>query len=317
MQLKLNNQIPLGNCDFLGFSTAQKNIMRSLELQGVDITANTDKTLAHIGAHMFVADNGKTNYLWHPHEANAINPGLIAKMNGADYLIASCKHNKDVFLEAGATKPISVCKLGIDTDVFKPRPNAPKSKKFRFLWLGNPIDMRKGWDIASKAFLDEFKPDESVELYLKTTGKEIQDLATLGPNVIFDSRNIALADLLDLYESSHVFVCSSRGEASNLPALEAMAMKLLVLCPPVMGMKDFIKYNNSIALQYEMIPGNYGIDITVPQVLVDDLRHKMREVYENYLTYKQMRNNARKYVQKHHSLRSMGRRLVDIIFNNN
>ncbi len=315
MNLKLTNQVDIGNADFYGFASAQKSIKRALEQAGVTITASADKTLCHIGAHLFEPEADKVNYLWHPHEANKINQGLVDKLNRADHLIASCRHNYNVFKQAGVTRPISICKLGIDTKIFKPSRKPHKAKKFRFLWIGNPIDMRKGWDLAAKAFVAEFKPAEEVELYLKTTGRVTQDLAEIGQNVIFDSRNLALADLLDLYESSHAFLAPSRGDGTNLPALEAMAMKLPVLAPAIGGMKDFIKPSMAIPLEFELVDGHYGIAVKVPQVLLEDLQAKMRVVYENYADYKQLTGRARRYVCRNHSLASMGDRLVNILYN--
>lgn len=313
MQLTLKNQIPLGNCDFYGFASAQHNIKNSLELSGVRLNSCSKKTLSHIGAHLFEPD-GRKNFLWFPYEADKINPGIVEKINRADHVIASCEHNKNVFEKNGVKKPISVCKLGIDTDTFKSREHIKKTNRFRFLWIGNPIDMRKGWDVASQAFVEEFGNDHNVELYLKTTGKNNQDLATLGANVIFDSRNLAIADLLDLYESSHVLVMSSRGEATGLPALEAMSMELLVMAPPIQGMTDFILPHTSIQLDYEMVDGNYGIDMKFPEVIIKNLKQEMRKSFNSYGESLEIRKNAREFVIKNHSLKSMGERLVEIIF---
>lgn len=313
MELTLTNEFGFGNCESYGFANAQRNIKRALEIVGVNIVSNAKKTLCHVGAHLFEPAQGKTNYLWAPHEANKINGGLVEKMNQAYHVIASCEHNKKVFKKAGVTKPISICHLGIDTEIFKPIGRA-KSDKFRFLWVGNPIDMRKGWDLAAKAFLDEFTDNDNVELYLKTTGKSFQDLALMGKNVVFDSRNLALADLLDLYESAHAFVYPSRGEATGLPALEAMSMELPVLAPPVTGLKDFIDKESAIPLAYEMVDGEYGIKVRVPQVKIESLRKHMRSLFENYNKFDELRKNARKRVQSGFTIKDMGLRLKEVIY---
>lgn len=316
MELTLNNQVSIGNCDFLGFANAQNNIKKSLELRGVQITQKADKTLCHIGAHMFKPDSDKFNYLWFPYEANDISKGMVEKINRADHVIASCDHNEKVFIDGGVTRPISVCKLGIDTEIFKPSKKPVKSKKFRFLWIGNPIDMRKGWDIAAKAFTQEFNQEEQVELYLKTTGKHHQDQIEIGKNVIFDSRNLSTADLLDLYESSSVFLSTSRGEATNLPALEAMSLKIPVMAPAIGGMKDFIRHDTGIALEYSMVAGSFGIDVKVPQVKIEHLRKVMRDSINEPMFGWHIKG-MRKFIRKNHSLKSMGERLVQIIFNDN
>jgi len=324
MELTITNQTTMGNCDFLGFSNAQKNIIKALELQGVEITAKANKTLCHIGAHMFNPDKNKTNYLWFPYEADTINAGIVDRINQADQVIASCVHNKKVFIDGGVTKPISICKLGIDTEIFKPSRKPVKSKKFRFLWIGNPVDMRKGWDIAAKCFIEEFKEDENVELYLKTTGKFHQDQIEIGSNIIFDSRNLATADLIDLYESSNVLLCTSRGEATYLPGLEAMSLKIPVMAPAIGGMKDFINIDTAISLEYEYVAMDYKSNrkkgkttqIEVPQVKQDHLKYRMRESVNNPMFSWHIKG-MRKYIRKNHSLKPMGERLINIIFNDN
>lgn len=307
------NRIGMGNSDWFGFQSAQRSIEKALLLCGYKMVEVGGLALAHIGPHMFHRNPEQFNVLWPPYEASAIAPVLVEKINQADLVIASNEDNKQVFQEGGVDKPIEVCKLGIDTKLFHfaDRSTQPKIP-FRFLWVGQ-ADIRKGWDIAVEAFQAAFKPTDPVQLYLKTTGKELQELAQIEQNVFTDSRNLALADLLDLYHESHVFVFPSRGEGTGLPALEAMATGLIVLAPMAFGLKDFVTEETAIPLLFQWKDANYGVPIQACEVDVKDLSVKMRQVYEQYEQYDVLRHKARTFVETYHSLQSLGERLSCIL----
>lgn len=306
-------ELAVGNADFYGFASAQKNIRQALELQGVKIALNADVELFHIGPHMYRRNPNRFSILWPPYEASAIAKNLVDKINEADLVIASCEDNKRVFLEGGVYKPICVCRLGIDTKIFWYRQRTKSTNKlFRFFWLGQP-DIRKGWDIVVEAFQMAFGPNDLVELYLKTTGKEQQDLIQIADRVWLDSRNLALADLLDLYHSSHVFVFPSRGEGTGLPALEAMATGLLVMAPPAFGLADFVNSETGIPLEFDWIEANYGVPIKAPGVDPKKLSVLMQDVYKSYGSYVGRTFVGRRLVEEQHSLRSMGKSLISIL----
>lgn len=311
----LRSQIGQGNADFYGFSSANYSIASALQQLGYNLSYVGDIELTHLGPHMYNRHPNRFSILWPPYEASAIAKVLVDKINEADLILASCQDNADVFLKGGVTKPIVVCRLGINTKLFHFMPRKHykgQSNLFRFLWIGQ-ADIRKGWDLLVEAFQEAFTPQEKVELYIKTTGKELQELYTISDRVWVDSRNLALADLLDLYHRSHVFVFPSRGEGTGLPALEAMATGCLVLAPPTFGLKDFITEETAVPLEYKWRTANYGIEIQASEVLVKDLAEKMRDVYENYSQYRTRMKQGRNFVEDHHSLKSMGVRLEEIL----
>lgn len=298
----------------MGFSGGQKTIRKALERQGVDIVYESDVELQHLSPHIY-HKNCKKSFIMPTHEADAIHPLLIKKMNEADEVISLCKHNEKVFKENGVTKPIHVCKQGIDLNIFKYKEKV-RSGKLNFLWIGQ-TSIRKGWDIVTKTFTKAFGEMKEVSLYMKTTGAGQQELINLADNIIFDSRRLALTDMLDLYEDAHVFVFPSRGEATGLPALEAMASGLICMAPVIGGMKEFINEDTAIPLKYNFVDGDYGVKVKVPNVIEEDLIEKLRYIFDHYDEVKGNTQAVRLFIEREYDVTVMAKKLVHILFGRN
>lgn len=88
----------------------------------------------------------------------------------ADHIIVPCSHNKELFKRALPGIPVSVCRLGVDVDIFTAveRREPKRGERFRVLFCGaaNP---RKGYEVASLAAQAFCKKDPTIEFYFKTT----------------------------------------------------------------------------------------------------------------------------------------------------
>lgn len=295
----------------MGFSNGQRTIRKALEKQGVSIVHKADTELHHMSAHLYKR-NCKKSFLMPTHEADSIHPMLIKNMNEADGIIALCEHNKKVFIDNGLKKPSHIVKQGIDTNIFKYEAKERKDK-LNFLWIGQ-TSIRKGWDIVSSAFQKAFGNMKDVHLYLKTNGKGKQEIIEFGDNVTFDSRSLAVADIADLYHKNHVFLFPSRGEATGLPALEAMSCGLICLAPSIGGMKEFINENTAIPLEYEMINADYGVKTKAPNVKVEDMIEKMRYVYDHYDEIKNHSLYVSNFIKDEYCIDKMSKKLIGILF---
>jgi len=201
---------------------------------------------------------------------------------------------------------------GIDLGVFKYEKKERKDT-LNFLWIGQ-TSIRKGWDIVASAFQKAFGNRKDVRLYLKTNGKGKQEVYNLTDNVVFDSRRLALADMLDLYKDNHVFVFPSRGEATGLPALEAMASGLICMAPSIGGMEGFINEETAIPLDYGLVKADYGVKTEAPNVKEYDLIEKLHYVYEFYDEIKNHSKEVRKFIEKQYSIKLMAQKLIRILF---
>jgi glycosyltransferase involved in cell wall biosynthesis len=306
----INNAV--GDC--LGFSNSQKNIVSALKKRNVKISKLANKELWNVSPHLYDRSYTRESILWWPYEANNIPKHLIEKAQYADYIIASNEHNKKTFIDAGIKKDIHVCNLAIDTDFYRYKEREIKND-FVFLWVGQN-SQRKGMDIVIKAFMETFKKNDPVQLYIKTTDKEKHELYIIHDKVFVDSRLLSEVDLLDLYYKSNCFVFPSRGEATGLPAMEAMSTGCLVLAPPIMGLKDFVNKETAIPLDYKYMDGFYGVDIKAPNVDYKYLSEIMRDAYENYNSYSDIMKQGSDLIKKSFSLPVLGNNLVKIIWRN-
>jgi len=295
----------------MGFSNGQRQIRKALERQGVNIVHNAETELQHLSSHLY-SKNCKRSFIMPTHEADNIPASLIDKINEADEVIAVCEHNKKVFKDNGVTKKIHLCNQGIDLDIFKYTEHIRKDT-LNFLWVGQ-TSIRKGWDLVISAFNKAFGNMKDVRLYMKTNGKGQQEIIDINNNIVFDSRNLALADMLDLYRDNHIFLFPSRGEATGLPCIESMASGMICLAPSIGGMKEFIDDYSAIPLEYDMVDANYGVKIKVPNVKISDFVDKLRYVYDWYDDIIDHSKIVRKIIEDKCDINSMAQKLVKIIF---
>lgn len=301
---------PQGDC--VGYYNAQKNIKKALSLKNVQMKNIADKELWMISPHLYDRKFNRESILWWIYEANNVPQHMVDKANAADYIITSCEHNKEVFIRNGVKKDIKICTFGIDTDIYKYKERVV-GDKFVFLWVGQKSD-RKGLDIVIDAFSKVFKRNDPVILYIKTTGRELQEEYQIHDNVYVDSRIIPESDMLDLYYRSHCLVFPTRGEGIGLPPMEAMATGSLVMAPSIMGMEPFLNNKTGVCLDYEDIKGFYGVDITAPSVNAEYLSGKMVNVINNYDDYKNICEQGAKHIKDNFSLNNLGNNLLNIIW---
>ncbi len=137
---------------------------------------------------------------------------------------------------------------------------------FKFIcnkgWRGTSWD-RGGVQYLIKAFAEEFKKDEKVQLILKLNPAYIkpeqisqaiqqlnlpEDRAQININcdaVPFDKLPL-------LYNQANCFVCATRAEAFNLPGMEAMACGLPTIQTLFGGQIDYMNPDNSRGILYDL-----------------------------------------------------------------
>jgi len=171
-------------------------------------------------------------------------------------IIAPSKHTKQSITRAGVNKPISVIPHGVDTKIFNPTatPLLPKTKdEFRFVWCkGWAIGEkdRSGLEIFLRAFTTEFTEKDKVKAIVKINpsyankdyNQAIRDLKLEGPHkksIMANFEILPEKELAGIYTSGDVFVACSKGDAFDLPALEAMACGLPLIYSTHNGHEDF------------------------------------------------------------------------------
>jgi len=200
---------------------------------------------------------------------------------------------------------------GVALDIFKPL-EIKRSDKFTFIcnkgWRGGYED-RGGVAYVLKAFSEEFKKDEDVELILKLNPAYIdqrkmfeeldklnlpKDRASIKVNI----QNMTPQELAVMYNEGDVFVCATRAESFNLPGLEAMACGLPNIQTGYGGQCDYIKpLVNGTLVSYTLddVKNDImyeGIKWAIPNI--DDLKKEMRYAFDNQDKIKAMKDKCLK-----------------------
>jgi len=266
-------------------------------------------------------------------EVDGIPQDWVQCLNEMDEVWVTSQFAYDSFKNSGIKVPMYVIGEGVDPNYFHPG-IAPFDKlpKEKFRFLSNfAWGRRKGVDVLFEAFKKEFSADEDVCLMIKTLpaywGHKITDELKL----MYDrpgSANIYLYDveieryaLGRFYTSGHAFVWPSRGEGYGLPALEALACGLPVIATNHSAHLEFLTKNGQPRGGVELVSGKvrpypggdsiyyHGFNWFEPSV--DDLRKKMRMVFENYQKYKDAAIESSADVRKEFSWQVSTERIIE------
>ncbi len=216
-----------------------------------------------------------------------IPPEIIDAINDAASLCCvPCRHNVEIFRNAGVRVPLRVLPHGVDGERF-PLLNRPRAASDPLVFgTISDFSYRKGIDVLVRAFRREFAPHEPVRLILKNSGgypvADIDD-----PRIEHFLGHDRQSELLPLLGQMDAFVLPSRGEGFGLTGLEAMATGLPVIATNWSGPADYLDPADSLPLDYRLVdaPG-----VTEPAHRFDGqwaepdeahLRHLLRWVYEN------------------------------------
>ncbi len=303
-----------------GFSVHNR---KSKEALSPFVEYSEDAPLAiHVGcAWSLQPIEGVRNVLYWAWDSTEIPPSERDKLAEADAVIVSSSYMIDSIHRVLPDKPVFLCHEGVDVErfrfAFRKRPMPPR--RFRFLWIGAP-NQRKGYSLVIGAW-EAFARSKKVELYMKTTvgGKH----RSRG-NVIFDSRNLSLADLADLYHSAHAFVFPTMGEGFGLTCAEAMATGLPVIYTPWSALPDLLDESCGYPLEYGIRRFECSTALTkdtpdaktiLPFAVadVDDVATQMMRVFEHYGTAVAKGKAAADRIQARFTWGHTGRRLHEII----
>ena len=218
--------------------------------------------------------------VYHPWESTLLMDGWSDVMNTADEVWTPSPVIADWYQKyAGITRPVFVYEHGVDP-VWKAKPRVVQDT-FKFLHVGGEAN-RKGVTETMKAMRLAFpNPSTDVELNLKiiSQGWKIGKLRRV--NVL--NQVYTLPELVELYQSNHVFVYPSYGEGFGLTPLQAMATGMpTITLPGWAPYKDFLNPNLSISSGFTPSPWPKIHPGMMLKPNMDDLVDAMRYAHDNY-----------------------------------
>jgi glycosyltransferase involved in cell wall biosynthesis len=215
---------------------------------------------------------------------------------------------------------VKVVPFGIDEKLFHPKPHSKLKDFFTFLAVGKWID-RKGWDLLINAYTAEFLNDYKVRLCIKSdeqtkTKHEMikeylcSDQTSHMPRIMINCQKNGEDSMPLFYQEADCFILPSRGEAFNVPSLEAMSCGIPSIVSDFGGHLDFvtnevgwlIPVNNLKKLSERLCRINTAYkDLWFAEPEIKDIRKIMRYVYEHKDEVKSKGHKARTLVENSHT----------------
>jgi glycosyltransferase involved in cell wall biosynthesis len=239
---------------------------------------------------------GKLNLLYSYWEDSLLPSDWVRDFNRhIDAVLAPSRHVERVMRDSGVKVPVRFVGAGVEERFFRPRAAAPREswRSFTFLHISSGFP-RKGVDILLQAYFTEFSSADNVRLVIKTfpnvhndVGDQIAAWRGKTPNppkCAHIDRDIPPEEIDQLYDGADCLVYPSRAEGFGLPIAEAMAQKLPVIVTGYSGHMDFCSKETAFILGYDLVPSQSHLAVPGAkwaEPRVDDLRARMRCVYEN------------------------------------
>jgi glycosyltransferase involved in cell wall biosynthesis len=229
-------------------------------------------------------------------EVDRIPPDWVEALNQVDEVWTVSGWSRTVFADSGVTRPIRIVPGGVDPGLFKVKTNSSQvDGKYRFLTVGK-LEERKNYAALFRAYVDEFKPTEPVELIVHFG--HITDPREVFSKVFLPRRHapirfspaVAREQMVDLYHSADAFVLPTRGEGWGLAIMEAMCCGLPVITTGIGPILEYANPATALLLDYDLVTAG---DPRIPifdEVLscgcwadphIEQLRYFMRCLFEN------------------------------------
>ncbi len=249
--------------------------------------------------------HGKRRIFYTMLESTRLPPYWVQSLNTVDEVWTPSHWGKQCFKESGVTVPVNVVPGGVPLELFNPQiePAIPPSDLFRYL-MERKWEHRKGYDVAVRAYSEEFHDGENVELllncmtinYFVTNFNVWEALYRLRLNPNHAAISVIREPIEDyhnmgrLYRSANCFLAPTRGEGWNLPLLEAFACGVPCIATDWSAQTEYITDENCILLKKNKVVPSVNPNQIYQEYLrygewidpdIGELRGKMRWAYEN------------------------------------
>lgn len=277
----------------------------------------------HTLPHLFEYKSGVKNIGVVNIEGSNVNRiGWAKYCNLMDQMIVPCPHNKKALEDSGVRVPIDIVPAAVDIDKFsKEYPFPPNLKvalegKYVFYYVGD-WSARKGLDKLVRAFYAEFGRHEPVELLLKINVRadnpqetihnwlsEVkrglrlhEDINNYKPTIVITDR-LTDEQIYGLHQNLNAYVCTSYGEAINLPLLDSLGFGRQVVSSRHSGLGYYLSEDVGYCVDwreepcigaFDTIPDLYTSEENWYEVSVSSLMKKMRAAFQDSVSEKERR----------------------------
>jgi glycosyltransferase involved in cell wall biosynthesis len=299
--------------------------LKELESKSTD---GTDVIIQHVMPPMFVYDGRfRKNIIAVETETDSIPASWAEIINTADEAIVFSEGSRKAFLDSGVKIPIHVVPHVVNIE---PALRNYKPSKVREALPGEFLfftvcdwNVRKNLQGLIQAFHSEFHPSEPVSLVVKLSSdqlspqqlqeqyvnlsNEVKVRLRLYPSLENYKSDVIISGYVDEEElwgfhyDSDCYVNCSMGEAFCLPPFQAMAFRKPVIASDHSSFRDYIRDGiNGFLVKVRATP---CLGAQAPPELqtarenwfspdLNELRSKMRHVYENRDRLEDLKNNA-------------------------
>lgn len=203
-------------------------------------------------------------------ESSHMQLSWVAKANEFDFLMVPSKANAEAMLNSGVMKPIVVCGLPCDEDVY-----AKQYEPYNLEHAGDrtvfynicQLSNKKGIDALLRAYHAGFwdRPDEvllvlktyiqmsnrsneleQVKQYIQNIRQRCRIPADRFPPVLPLVYTMSDDEIGGLHARGDAYVCSSRAEGWGIPVFDALGFGKTVITNAAGGMNDFVTRDNSL-----------------------------------------------------------------------
>lgn len=281
---------PPGIGDKMGYGYAAVMTIRGLQEHNIRVSYDNRDSKCHVSfiqPEFYSGNLDQYRVGYTPWESSVVPESWKDIMPQMQEIWTPSQYCVDIFEENNLNKIVRRVPHGIDPELWKIE-NRYLTDKFVFLHIGGPT-ARKGGQRVVDAFLDLFDGNDDVMLVLKSNedtecrfyenGVDFKS-ASHHPQIASIGYQVSVEDLVKIYNQAHCLVYPTNGEGFGLIPFQGIATGLPTIVTNATACADFA--NLSVPLDSKPTPG-VGIhlgDWVEPDP--DDLRDKMKYVYDNY-----------------------------------
>ena len=250
---------------------------------------------------------GKGKYIAFPFfEIDILNQREKIHLNIPDQLFVASSWAKEILLQNNIQPQIDVVPLGVDTNIFNPELNLPKTADdpYVFIMIGK-WEIRKGYDLLLELFNSAFTEKDNVELWILASSdktcfdpKELSSWHSFYQNSPLSSkikifpRLKTQKDVAQTISEADCGLFMNRAEGWNLDLLEVMAMNKPVITTNYSAHTEFCNKNNAYLINIDSLESAYDGKWFFGQGSWAHIGQKQKEQAIEYMRYV-VRNNVR------------------------